>query len=343
MKLFYKVIISKDIAQNYNFLKPHLIKVKESVDQTLINYSSNNHFAYSSRIKELDSLSEKIESGRYPDWNSLDDLVGSVIIIPNINYEPQILKFLETSFRKVQLKKRGSTLKSSEVFRFDATRFIGKLRPIDSEEIVNTINFEVQIRSAFEHAWSVTTHDMAYKSKTIDWKILRLAAQLKSSIEQLDMISLGANTIKNSIQEHKWPETELKTRICLFFDKIFEINIIPEELKPKDMSRFAENIFSLLKKTFYSINQKKWNSELTKVLSSIEQHLKKFASEDFPMSLSLYQLCYGILLKESIISDEVLRNVPFHKGDLFETIFPESKDAKIKIFQINTVGNKGYT
>lgn len=336
------MIIPKDIAHNYYFFKPHFEKVQEIVDQTLINYSSRNHFAYSSRIKELDSLAEKIESGRYNDWNSIDDFIGSVIIIPSINYEPQILKFLETSFEKVQIKKRGSTLKSSDVFRFDATRFIGKLRPIDSVEIVNTINFEVQIRTAFEHAWSVTTHDLAYKSKSIDWKILRLAAQLKSSVEQLDMIALGANDIKSSIQEHKWPETEIKKKICITFEKLLDDKLIPDEIKPKDMSRFSENIFTLLKTNFNSINQNKWNNELTKILNVLEKQLEIFSSGNFPMSLSLYQLCFGILLKESFIHEDTLSKIPFHKSDLFETIFPESKDVRIKEFIINTVGNKGY-
>ena len=336
------MIIPKDIAQNYYFLKPHFIKVKEIVDQTLINFTSQYHFAYSSRVKELDSLSEKIESGRYNDWNSIDDFVGAVIIVPSINYEPQILKFLETSFLKVQLKKRGSTLKSPDVFRFDATRFIGKLRPIDSKEIINTINFEIQIRSAFEHAWSVTTHDLSYKSKSIDWKILRLAAQLKSSVEQLDMISLGAYDIKNSIQGHKWPEIEAKIKICTYFEKLFVDKLIPEELRPKDMSRFSENIFSLIKLSFSKIKFKKWNNELTKILKLIEVYINTFTIDNFPMSLSLYQVCYGVLLKEGELSEEVFKKKPFHKSDLFETIFPECKNKKIKEFVINTVGNTQY-
>lgn len=333
------MIIPQEIVRNYNFLKPYFIKVKEILDQTLINYSSQNHFAYSSRVKELDSLAEKIESGRYEDWNSVDDYIGAVIIVPSIKYESIILKFLESSFIKVQLKKRGSSLKSSDVFRFDATRFIGKLRQVDKIEIINTVNFEVQIRTAFEHAWSVTTHDLAYKSKTIDWKILRLAAQLKSSVEQLDMITLGAYDIKNSIQEHKWPETEVKLKICLYFDKMFEENIIPNELKPKDMSRFAENIFTLLKKPLSGIKPFKWTTQVNKNLNSIENHLKTYSKSDFPMSLSLYQICYGILIKDGVISEDFSKNHPFHKSDIFNIVFPECTNLKIKEFKINTVGN----
>lgn len=336
------MIIPIHIIQNYKFFEPYYEKVKEAVDKTLINYCSKNLFAYSSRMKELDSLAEKIESGRYEDWSSIDDFVGAVIIVPNVNYETQIIKFLETSFKKVVIKKRGSTLKNHDVFRFDATRFIGKLRIIEKEEIINTINFEVQIRSAFEHAWSVATHDLAYKSKTIDWKILRLAAQLKSSVEQLDMLTLGANEIKNSIQEHKWPETDMKINICQYFESLFSEKIIPVELRPKDMSRFSENLFSVLRNRFNQVNHKKWKKELTLILNAIKTNCVLFSQSDFPMSLSLYQLCFGILIKEEFISQNELISIPFHKSDMFEIIFPESKGFKIKEFKINTVGNKVY-
>jgi len=336
------MIIPQHIKQNYQYFEPYYYKVKEILDQTLISFCSKNLFAYTSRIKELNSLAEKIESGRFNDWDSIDDFVGAVIIVPNFNYEPQIIKFLETSLIKVQLKKRGSTLKSPDVFRFDATRFIGKLRIIENEEIINRINFEVQIRSAFEHAWSVTTHDLAYKSKTIDWKVLRLAAQLKSSVEQLDMLTLGAHEIKNSVQEHKWPETEIRIKICQSFEKYFIEKLIPEELYPKDMSRFSDNLFVLVRENLSRINQKKWNKEIESVLQKIKSNFEIFSQSDFPMSLSLYQLCYGILIKENIVSDDVLNNVPFLKSEVFEIIFPDSKNKRIKEFKINTVGNKVY-
>jgi len=336
------MIIPSHIAQNYNYFKPFYDKVKEVVDQTLINYCSKNLYAYLSRIKEVSSLSEKIESGRFGDWDSIDDFVGAVIIIPNVRYEPQILKFLESSFLKVQIKKRGSTLKDPTVFRFDATRFIGKLRVIKKEEIINKINFEVQIRSAFEHAWAVTTHDLAYKSDFIDWKIIRLVSQLKSSVEQLDMLTLGAYDVKSNIQSHKWPETDIKVKICQSFEDFFNKGKIPIELHPKDMSRFSDNLFALIKNTFSQKNKNKWNKELELIIYKIGSHFEVFLQNDFPMSLSLYQLCYGILIEENLVSEEVIKNIPFHKSEIFPIIFPESRNRKIKEFKINTVGNKVF-
>jgi hypothetical protein len=48
------------------------------------------------------------------------------------------------------------------------------------------------------------------------------------------------------------------------------------------------------------------------------------------------------MIKENIISQVELKSIPFHRSDIFEIIFPESKGLKIKEFKINTVGNSVY-
>lgn len=328
------MIIPKEILFKYNLLEPYFKKAKEIIDQTLLNYSSFHHFAYLSRIKSVDSLAEKIESGRYKDWDSIDDFIGAVIIIPHLNVENEVVNFLKDSFNEIFIKKRGSTFKSPDVFRFDSTRFIGRLNKITTEETIHQINFEVQIRSAFEHAWSVATHDLSYKSSSIDWKVLRLASQLKSSVEQLDMIITGAQKIKDSIQEHLWPDTEVKSKICSFFENLILTEIIPIELKPKDMSRFSENIFVLINGSLDLKNSKKWKKKLTNIFNIFQKEFLLLGDIDFPRSLSLYQLCFGILMKTEILENKIIREHPFHKGDLFDMIFPECKNISTFEFKI---------
>lgn len=328
------MIVPKDILQKYNYLLPHLRLVKEVIDNTLINFSFNNHYAYLSRIKTVESTAEKIESGRYKDWDSLDDLVGAIIIIPHLKLESDVLDFLQKSFNPIILKKRGSTFKSPEVFRYDSTRFIGKINKINSDEIIHHINFEVQIRSAFEHAWSVATHDFTYKSSSIDWQGLRLTSQLKSSIEQLDMIVSGSHKIKDNIQMHPWPDTDAKSKICCFFNDLFINETIPKELLPKDMSRFSENIFHLVNDKLNLKESTKWKRELGQIFTIIETELKIFDKQNFPMSLSLFQLCFGMLLKNNILNEILIKEFPFHKGELFYTIFPECRDKALQDFRI---------
>jgi hypothetical protein len=111
-----------------------------------------------------DSVSEKIETGRFTRWSDLDDLFACCIVIPTLADEMGVLELLRGAFQQVEHRARASTRKDRSVFRFDSTRFIGTLWPIPNNEPaagISDIRFEVQIRTAFEHAWSVTTHAMA--------------------------------------------------------------------------------------------------------------------------------------------------------------------------------------
>jgi ppGpp synthetase/RelA/SpoT-type nucleotidyltranferase len=70
--------------------------------------------------------------------------------------------------------------------------------------------FEVQIKSAFDHAWSTATHDLTYKAQQIDWRRLRLAAQIKAIVEQLDVAILGFEKMAPLIAEN--PDRRLLIR-----------------------------------------------------------------------------------------------------------------------------------
>lgn len=330
------MIVDSRLKAKFNMQKPYYGYIQEYLDQTLLNYASKKLFAYSSRIKALDSVSEKIEGGRFTCWNDIDDLVGCVLIIPNLSYEDEVLIFLQATFNEVETKKRGETFKSYDVFRFDSTRFIGTLHP-DSEanrSEIHTIKFEIQIRSAFEHAWSVTTHDLAYKSETIDWRVLRLAAQLKSSVEQLDMITLGAKDASSKITKSKWPEIDIKIEMLTFLQKQFDTSIIPEDLKPKDFSRVVDNLFPLIKKKLNIWKAEKWKSELNSIFSKIEAKLLEMKKAGFPISLSLFQIIYGIFILEGFHATHKDSKTVFLKPEAFEVVFPELKDIEIREFRI---------
>lgn len=47
----------------------------KKLDQTLLSYTKKKNFAYSSRIKSIESISEKIETGRYEKWDDIDEVV----------------------------------------------------------------------------------------------------------------------------------------------------------------------------------------------------------------------------------------------------------------------------
>ena len=163
-------------------------------------------YAFSSRIKTIESLAEKIETGRFKNWSNLDDLFACTIIIPTLLHEEEVTKFCKDIFQIERTTKRGQNRKSPDTFTFDSTRIYAKLRrseDINNSELLNIyhITFEIQIKSAFEHAWSVSNHDLVYKNDEIDWKKLRLAAQNKANVEQLDTLILAFDQMSNIITE----------------------------------------------------------------------------------------------------------------------------------------------
>jgi len=323
------MIIAPSIKQEFERKYPFIEFLYNNVRVTLFNYCSNHGFAFTDRIKTIDSLSEKIETGRFKKWSDIDDFYACTIIIPNLNEEAKVLHFLKSTFNQVTLKKRGSSFKAPDVFRFDSTRFIATLKQSGATSEISKINFEIQIKTAFEHAWSVSTHSLVYKTNEIDWKLLRIAAQLKSSVEQLDMIVSGAKQLNSHISEYNWPEVNIKKFILDRTNEFLANSDVPEELKPKDSSRFSENLFSF----FHPLveNSKTPNKILAPFFTKANEYANTLGHEKFPRSISLIQYFIGIA-NELNYNSELGKYIPLITMEM-ETIFPEIKKIK-KRFEI---------
>jgi ppGpp synthetase/RelA/SpoT-type nucleotidyltranferase len=310
-------MVQRQFENKYDFIK----LLHDTVREILFNYCSSNGFAFTDRIKSLESLSEKIETGRYKRWSDIDDLYACTIIIPNLNIEKEVLSFLNLKFKRVLLKNRGEALKSPDVFRFDNTRFIGNLKQSGYQSEISKINFEIQIKTAFEHAWSVSTHSLVYKANEIDWKLLRIAAQLKSSVEQLDMIVSGAKQLNLHITEHNWPEIEIKKFILSNTNEFLKNANVPEELKPKDSSRFSDNLYSFFLPIVKDSNKAK--KKLIPYFKKANEIANLLGISKFPRSISLIQYFIGVAY-EFDFEFEHDKYTPLITLEM-ETIFPKIK------------------
>ncbi len=319
------MIIPKEIKLKYDHWQPYIERLGELVDQTLFPYCQEYHFAYTSRCKTIESVSEKIETGRFSSWESLDDFFAATIIIPNLNMEEDVIAYLASIFEQVQLRERGSTKKAPDVFKFSSTRFIARYKPLRGAEeiLINKINFEVQVRSAFEHAWSIATHSLVYKTDEIDWKILRLSAQLKSSVEQLDMLISGYHDIYPHITEHQWPLMNCKIELLQFIKGKIEEGNIPREVVPNDLSRFCDNVIDFVT----SCNKKRdliHGRLLTRIFENITKEFDSYATTAFPRSVSLFQVIMGIMVRHVNLIPAPERYSAFITPEL-EIFFPEVK------------------
>jgi ppGpp synthetase/RelA/SpoT-type nucleotidyltranferase len=313
------MIVPPKIRARYDYTLPYVKILSDNVRQVLLSFCSANNFAFTDRIKTVDSLSEKIESGRVERWDEIEDLYAATIIIPSQKTEQTVIRFLETTFTKVKIKKKGSTLKSPEVFRFDSTRFIGKLEQSGEKTIISDIQFECQIKTAFEHAWAVATHSLTYKTNDIDWKLLRISAQLKSSVEQLDMLVNGATLLNPYVIEHKWPEISIKKYIITRANEFLKNENVPAEFRPKDVSRFSDNIFNIIKKGI-SNDETRFYKSIDRIFFESNKYANQLGYSNFPRSISMFQFVLGVICNlgfdipkhhySVLVTDELILNFP---------------------------------
>lgn len=312
----------------YQEYKPFVEDVCQRVKSTLINYCEQRGYAFTSRIKTIESLAEKIETGRFKQWSDLDDLFACTVIIPTLLHEKEVIEFCKNTFKIIRTVKRGQNKKPPDTFRFDSTRMYGQIKKIDDTTEDNglsiyKITFEIQIKSAFEHAWSVSTHDSVYKNSEIDWRRLRLAAQIKATVEQLDTLILAFQETSGFIEDNDYSEIKIKRQLATEINKLFANNI-PDELRPKDMSRFCDNLYRLIDNAGKEKNIKQ-------IIKQIVTEIQSTPTDKIPRSISLFQYFLAILIDKKIIEPPI-QNYHWHITEELKTLYPSIETNIDSIF-----------
>lgn len=317
------------IQQKHNLVSPYISQVSLRVRDIVRDYCDRHGYAYSGREKKSESLAEKIETGRYNSWSDIDDLFACSIIIPTLSCETDVLEFLRLAFSEVECKIRASSKKDPSVFRFDATRFVGRLRadslPPGSENIVG-VRFEVQIRTAFEHAWSVTTHALSYKGPGVDWKRIRLSSQLRAAVEQLDLVVSAFEQTASLITEQAWPEIGAKQKLQSLFEEELAEGNLPSEVVPASWGRFLDNLYKVIT-AGRPVRTNNIDALIGDAIDALRSEIRSMSARAFPRSVSLLQFCIGALVTRTVISPTLNNYVPFITRELTD-IFPDSKRIK---------------
>ena len=299
----WAVIAPPEIRSRYDEAHKHLVAIQSTVSDIILRYCRDGNYAFQDRVKTIESVVEKIESGRFERWAQLDDLYACSIIVPTFSHEAGVLNFLKDQFEKVKIIERGTTKKDPNIFRFDATRAYFKLMPSPSlqpESLLRTVVFEVQVKSAFEHAWSVATHAIAYKGNNVDWSNLRLAAQLKASVEQIDGILNSFTHTSSFIKKQSWPEIDAKQHINKQFQKVTEDEKFPKESLPNSWGRFSDNLYEAIL-AFHggTLPFAKRLSTTKQIVKKITDSIQNDGLDKYPRTLSLLQYSLCILAGNS--------------------------------------------
>lgn len=322
-------MIPRDLSRNFAELHRFQERLEEGVQSAVMKFCGDNGFAYVGRSKSIESVAEKIETGRFSNWNQIDDLFACSVIIPSISHEGMVIEYCCATF-DATVKYRNTSFKDPDTYRFDLTRISARLRrppglPDSGSLDLYKIPFEIQIRSAFEHAWLVATHPLAYKSQVVDWRRHRLASQIKAAVEHWDAAIGGFDDAARHVPRNPFPRLDRVSKVAKRVQALVKSGAIPSAIQPKDMSRFASNFVAMIESA--QGKRKDWkavNKAVEKGVAAVENYFQTEETEKIPMSVSLLQLCLGICLESDVVSHE-FKDYHCHVTEELMSLYPATK------------------
>lgn len=205
------------------------------------------------RLKTVESVAEKIETGRFHKWSEIDDIFAATVVVPDATEEKRALVVLKSLLGvPVEERRRETTgFGGSSSFGFNSPRYIfsipeeWRVKLADSRK---SPKFEIQIPTILEWAWLKLTHDFAYKGTDFNSSAFRAASMIKANFEQVEWL-LSLQKGSSSELGYKRSERELaKEYVVEQAERLFSDGLLKDVQKPMSMNRFADNIYGLVER-----------------------------------------------------------------------------------------------
>ena len=231
-----------------------IMHLKKDVDGTFINIKSDA-WHYLSRIKGKESFALKLETGRCSDVSQLEDFFACTLVVENLDQIKKAQEIIRDHFAIIEQRPKSAsfTHKNSYSFEFDDLRIYAKIKTVEylPPSPISEILFEIQIKTFLQHAWSIATHDLIYKTEEINWPKERIAFQVKAMLEQAELVISGVDGLI------KLPEVLKNNKESLNLIKILEFynNNFEKDDLPADAIRLCKNTSEFLSAIGLKINE----------------------------------------------------------------------------------------
>lgn len=294
-------------------------------------------FGVSHRVKSVESLDGKLgkKKGKYQSLSDITDLVGFRIVTFFSDTVDEITEFLpdlfEIDFEKSVDKRRS--LMATE-FGYVSVHYICSLKGdiIESHPEFKGIKFEIQLRSALQHAWAEIEHDLGYKSEfgipiPMRREFSRVAGLLEIAdnqfIELRENIRSYEDDVKNKIRNNEAYDITLD-RVSLFefiklsksFTQLMEdiTNIVGVEIEVIDPVNYLERLSFIKIKTLGDMVELIENNKDEAVKMCIEK-LDEMELDITSTNMILRFLCKAEIIRMKYPENLVRKFIKFSVAD----------------------------
>lgn len=271
----------QEVRDAFSASESHLATLHQYLHAQLAVFCDAQSYVLKDRIKSLASVAAKLQQGRYKSWAELDDLVAFTIVVPTRSHEAAVESWLSETFEREKTKSRANVPKPPDTFRFDSTRWYGRIpvAAVVTEEmkLLRRFIFEVQVKTVFEDAWSVVTHDIVYKGDDPTWGKARLASQLKAAVEQIDALVDQFEMAASNVPNSPHAQTTMVSSAIATLRALFDERLIDVALLPNSWTSLANNLwsFSRKQKVEGSDGYRKPEKVFPKIVSEFDQAVRE--------------------------------------------------------------------
>lgn len=201
------------VRKEYLSRKPSYEKLGKNIHDALETFLVENDITYltiSWRVKDLTSFTEKIERKEYSDpFDEVEDICGVRIICYYQSDIEKICKVIESEF-DIQENQDKEELLSEDQFGYRSYHYVGRIRKkwleAPNYRGLESLKFELQVRTVLMHSWAEIEHKLAYKQKLqipshLKRKLYRISAKLEEADEQFEDIKKESLKYRDSLEK----------------------------------------------------------------------------------------------------------------------------------------------
>ena len=144
------------------------------------------------RIKEKEALRRKIIYKRkYQKLSDITDVIGCRIITLFEDDVERVFALVQREFEVVEVVDHRRKMQETTEFGYNSLHVIVRFSPVRLQlteyAAYADVKFEIQIRSALQHAWAEVEHGLGYKNEyEVPRTVRRRLSRLSASLELLD-------------------------------------------------------------------------------------------------------------------------------------------------------------